>query len=109
MDGHATSRIQIISYPFGGYVALPQLSDMGRLEGNEDPQEAESQDPENSKSAWDDFDDDEVEEEPQPILPKITYTDKMIVSVMGAVFNIILAFALSAILWFLVMMLRIPN
>ena len=91
---------RLSAIPFGGYVALPQLSDMGRLEGNEDPQEAESQDPENSKSAWDDFDDDEVEEEPQPILPKITYTDKMIVSVMGAVFNIILAFALSAILWF---------
>ena len=91
---------RLSAIPFGGYVALPQLSDMGRLEGNEHPQEAESQDPENSKSAWDDFDDDEVEEEPQPILPKITYTDKMIVSVMGAVFNIILAFALSAILWF---------
>jgi regulator of sigma E protease len=91
---------RLSAIPFGGYVALPQLSDMGRLEGNEDPQEAKSQDPEHSKSAWDDFDDDEVEEEPQPILPKITYTDKMIVSVMGAVFNIILAFALSAILWF---------
>ena len=91
---------RLSAIPFGGYVALPQLSDMGRLEGNEDPQEAKSQDPENSKSAWDDFDDDEFEEEPQPILPKITYTDKMIVSVMGAVFNIILAFALSAILWF---------
>jgi regulator of sigma E protease len=91
---------RLSAIPFGGYVALPQLSDMGRLEGNEDPQEAKSQDPEHLKSAWDDFDDDEVEEEPQPILPKITYTDKMIVSVMGAVFNIILAFALSAILWF---------
>ena len=91
---------RLSAIPFGGYVALPQLSDMGRLEGNEDPQKAKSQDPEDSKSVWDDFDDDEVEEEPQPILPKITYTDKMIVSVMGAVFNIILAFALSAILWF---------
>ena len=91
---------RLSAIPFGGYVALPQLSDMGRLEGNEDPQKAKSQDPEHSRSAWDDFDDDEVEEEPQPILPKITYTDKMIVSVMGAVFNIILAFALSAILWF---------
>ena len=91
---------RLSAIPFGGYVALPQLSDMGRLEGNEDPQKAKSQDPEHSKSAWDDFEDDEVEEEPQPILPKITYSDKMIVSVMGAVFNIILAFALSAILWF---------
>ncbi len=91
---------RLSAIPFGGYVALPQLSDMGRLEGNEDPKEAKNQDPEHSKSAWDDFEDDEFEEEPQPILPKITYTDKMIVSVMGAVFNIILAFALSAILWF---------
>lgn len=91
---------RLSAIPFGGYVALPQLSDMGRLEGNEDSKEAKSLDPEYAKSAWDDFDDDEPEEEPQPILPKITYTDKMIVSVMGAVFNIILAFALSAILWF---------
>ena len=91
---------RLSAIPFGGYVALPQLSDMGRLEGNEDSKEAKSLDPEHAKSAWDDFDDDEPEEEPQPILPKITYTDKMIVSVMGAVFNIILAFALSAILWF---------
>ena len=91
---------RLSAIPFGGYVALPQLSDMGRLEGNENSKEAKSLDPEHSKSAWDDFDDDETEEEPQPILPKISYTDKMIVSVMGAVFNIILAFALSAILWF---------
>ena len=91
---------RLSAIPFGGYVALPQLSDMGRLEGNEDSKKAKSLDPEHAKSAWDDFDDDEPEEEPQPILPKITYTDKMIVSVMGAVFNIILAFALSAILWF---------
>ena len=31
-------------------------------------------------------------------LPKITYTDKMIVSVMGAVFNVLLALVLSCIL-----------
>ncbi|NDH00456.1 MAG: PDZ domain-containing protein, partial [Opitutae bacterium] len=91
---------RLSAIPFGGYVALPQLSDMGRLEGNEDSKQAKSQDPEHSKSAWDDFDDDEVEEESQPVLPKISYLDKMIVSVMGAVFNIILAFALSVILWF---------
>ncbi len=59
--------------PLGGYVSLPQLADMGRLEGGEG-NEAES-------------------------LPPISYADKMIVAVMGAVFNIIFAFLLSLILW----------
>lgn len=58
--------------PLGGYVSLPQLADMGRMEGGEK---------EDNK------------------LPPISYTDKMIVAVMGAVFNIILAFCLSLILW----------
>jgi regulator of sigma E protease len=64
-------RISLL--PLGGYVSLPQLADMGRLEGAED---------------------DESED-----LPPISYADKMIVAVMGAVFNIILAFCLSLILW----------
>ena len=64
-------RISLL--PFGGYVSLPQLADMGRLEGDEG---GESDN-----------------------LPPISYTDKMIVAVMGAVFNIILAFCLSLILW----------
>ena len=64
-------RISLL--PFGGYVSLPQLADMGRLEGGEG---------------------DEAHE-----LPPISYADKMIVAVMGAVFNIILAFCLSLILW----------
>jgi membrane-associated protease RseP (regulator of RpoE activity) len=33
-------------------------------------------------------------------LPEISYADKMIVAVMGAVFNVIFAFALATILWF---------
>jgi len=60
-------------FPLGGYVSLPQLADMGRLEGGEG-NEAEQ-------------------------LPPISYADKMIVAVMGAVFNIIFAFLLSLILW----------
>ena len=64
-------RISLL--PFGGYVSLPQLADMGRLEGGEG---------------------DEAHE-----LPPISYADKMIVAVMGAVFNIVLAFCLSLILW----------
>ena len=64
-------RVSII--PLGGYVALPQLADMEGIEG-ESKEDAEA-------------------------LPKISYTDKMIVSVMGAVFNVIFAFILACILW----------
>tara|TARA_R100000027_G_scaffold10969_4_gene7832 strand:- start:3721 stop:5169 length:1449 start_codon:yes stop_codon:yes gene_type:complete len=59
--------------PFGGYVALPQLADMGSIEGGENP-EADK-------------------------LSPISYADKMIVSVMGAVFNLGFALILSCILW----------
>ena len=90
---------RLSAIPFGGYVALPQLSDMGRLEGNESKTNAELDQPEKRKSAWDEFDDNDESPESKP-LPKISYLDKMIVAVMGAVFNIILAFALSAVLWF---------
>jgi len=58
--------------PFGGYVALPQLADMRGIEG-ETPEAA--------------------------ALPPISYADKMIVAVMGAVFNMLFAFALACILW----------
>ena len=88
-------RISI--FPFGGYVALPQLADMGRLEGENEQTE------ENKLSAWDDFEEegtDDAKEKKQEPLKKISYADKMIVSVMGAVFNILLAFALSSVLWF---------
>lgn len=64
---------RISLFPLGGYVSLPQLADMGRLEGGE---EGEAQ-----------------------ALPPISYADKMIVAVMGAVFNVIFAFCLSLILW----------
>jgi RIP metalloprotease RseP len=64
-------RISLI--PFGGYVALPQLADMGRIEGDSEDKEK---------------------------LPPISYSDKMIVAVMGAVFNVIFAFALATLLWF---------
>lgn len=84
-------------FPFGGYVALPQLADMGRLEGENEKTE------ENRLSAWDDIQEDGAKgtkgKKKEP-LKKISYADKMIVSVMGAVFNILLAFALSSVLWF---------
>lgn len=59
--------------PLGGYVALPQLADMAGIEGESD--------------------------EPREKLPPLTYADKMIVSVMGAVFNVIFAFLLACLIW----------
>ncbi|MDQ8193344.1 RIP metalloprotease RseP [Coraliomargarita sp. SDUM461004] len=59
--------------PLGGYVSLPQLADMGRIEGGE--------------------------KEDADRLPPISYADKMIVAVMGAVFNLIFALVLSLVLW----------
>lgn len=69
--GGTDYRISLL--PLGGYVSLPQLADMGRFEGGEG---------------------DEADK-----LPPISYADKMIVAVMGAVFNIIFAFVLSLVLW----------
>ena len=90
---------RLSAIPFGGYAALPQLVDMGRLEG------AEGEKPKTDKPLADE--DESVEEMEngenegkfgKESLPKITYTDKMIVSVMGAVFNVLLALVLSCIL-----------
>ena len=67
---------RISALPLGGYVALPQLADMGRLEGGGDEEDGD--------------------EEP---LPPISFLDKFIVSVMGAVFNFIFAFVLALIIW----------
>jgi regulator of sigma E protease len=58
--------------PLGGYVSLPQLADMGRIEGSEKEEDK---------------------------LAPISYADKMIVAVMGAVFNLIFALVLSLVLW----------
>jgi regulator of sigma E protease len=59
--------------PLGGYVALPQLADMRGIEG--DPTE-------------------EAEK-----LPTISYSSKVIVAVMGAVFNVLFSFGLACVLW----------
>ena len=88
---------RISMFPFGGYVALPQLADMGRVEGQNEEHEGKK------LTAWDDYDEEEDENEEElkeKSPPKISYADKMIVSVMGAVFNILLAFSLSSVLWF---------
>ena len=65
-------RISLL--PLGGYVALPQLADMGRLEGGQDDEDEDK-------------------------LPPITYADKVIVAVAGAVFNVIFALTMGLILW----------
>jgi regulator of sigma E protease len=59
--------------PLGGYVLLPQLADLGAIEGKS-----------------------EVDVEK---LPPISYATRMIVFVAGAVFNILFAFALACIVW----------
>ena len=60
-------------FPLGGYVALPQMADMSAVEGGTE---------------------DDAER-----LPKIGYADKMIVAVMGAVFNVLFACVLACVLW----------
>ena len=99
--------------PFGGYVALPQLADMGRLEGQKEIDNSPYTKETDKDFKWKDVDDDQEDEDLQnkktKPLPKISYTDKMLVSVMGAVFNMILAFALSAFFISSVTMFRIPN
>ncbi len=85
---------RLSAIPFGGYVALPQLADMGRVEGTD--REEKDQKP---FTSWDDkIDSEEDEKSDEKSLPKITYADKMIVSVMGAVFNVLLAFFLACVL-----------
>jgi regulator of sigma E protease len=59
--------------PLGGYVLLPQLADLGAIEGKSDV---------------------DVEK-----LPPISYSTRMLVFVAGAVFNILFAFVLASILW----------
>ncbi len=64
---------RISAIPLGGYVALPQLADMRGIEGDSSI--------------------------PQDEMPSISYADKMIVAVAGAVFNIIFAFIIATIVW----------
>lgn len=64
---------RIAAIPFGGYVALPQLADLSGIEG-------------------------QYETKGEALRP-ISYTDKLIVAVMGAVFNLLFAFFLACLLW----------
>ena len=60
-------------FPIGGYVLLPQLADLGAVEG--------------------------ASELDAKKLPPVSYATKMIVFVAGAAFNIIFAFVLACIVW----------
>lgn len=61
-------------FPVGGYVALPQLADLSMIEG---------------ESRLD------LEK-----LPPLSYATKMLVFVAGAVFNVLFAFLLACVVWF---------
>jgi regulator of sigma E protease len=60
-------------FPLGGYVLLPQLADLGSVEGQSQLDPAK--------------------------LPPVSYTTKMIVFVAGATFNVLFAFLLACIVW----------
>lgn len=64
---------RIAWFPLGGYVLLPQLADLGALEGESTTDVTK--------------------------LPPVSYATKMIVFVAGALFNILFAFALACIVW----------
>jgi regulator of sigma E protease len=67
------TRYQVAWFPLGGYVLLPQIADLGPLEG------------ESQVAAAD--------------LPPVSYPTKMIVFVAGATFNVLFAFLLACIVW----------
>lgn len=60
-------------FPLGGYVLLPQLADLGPIEGESTADLSK--------------------------LPPVNYATKMIVFVAGAAFNILFAFALACVVW----------
>ncbi len=81
-------RISLL--PLGGYVALPQLADMGRMEGKEEG---------NNEVDEEDSIESEKEMTKSLPLPQISYLDKVIVSAAGAVFNVLFALLVGCILW----------
>ncbi len=60
-------------FPLGGYVLLPQLADLGPIEGQSDTDVSK--------------------------LPPPSYSTKMLVFVAGATFNVFFAFALASVIW----------
>ena len=74
--GRDGCRYMVSLLPFGGYVAIPQLADMGRLEGGGD----------------DDF-------KEAAGLPEAGGLAKCAVAASGALFNLILAFVFAVFVW----------
>ena len=79
-NGRDGVKYQVAWIPLGGYVLLPQLADLGALEGEREPGSSEA--PPSVQAA-----------------KEIPYKSKMIVFGAGAVFNILFAFALACIIW----------
>ena len=78
---------RLSAIPFGGYAAFPQLVDMGQIGGGR-RRGRERTKPSRSRDKEEEDNDGEDEKgEAEETLPKISYADKMIVSVMGAVFQ----------------------
>ncbi len=76
-QGKDGCKYMVSLLPLGGYVAIPQLVDLGKLEGEED---------------------DDAEKTAN--LPKATCLAKVCVSLAGALFNVILAFILAIVVWY---------
>ncbi|HXN35242.1 MAG TPA: RIP metalloprotease RseP [Opitutaceae bacterium] len=71
--GSDGTQYQVAWVPLGGYVLLPQLADLGALEGPSDTDAAK--------------------------LPQVAYGTKMLVFVAGAAFNVLFAFVLACAIW----------
>lgn len=67
------TRYQIAWFPLGGFVLLPQIADLGPLEGESQLDVAK--------------------------LPPVSYGSKLLVFVAGAFFNVVFAFLLACIIW----------
>jgi regulator of sigma E protease len=70
--GSDGTRYQVAWFPLGGYVLLPQIADLGPIEGASEADVAK--------------------------LPAVSYGSKMLVFVAGAAFNILFAFALACVI-----------
>jgi len=71
--GSDGTRYQIAWFPLGGFVLLPQIADLGPIEGESTVDVA--------------------------TLPPVGYASKVLVFVAGAAFNVLFAFLLACIIW----------
>ena len=72
--GRDGTEYQLSCIPLGGFVLLPQLADLGPIEGESTADVAK--------------------------LPPIGFVSKLIIFVAGAAFNMLFAFALACVVWF---------